>query len=379
MLLRLLLGALIFSFLPLAWAQSPALDLREQVFDIPLSVTGLDGITISGTFKLSTFRPAGDGPFPVIVLNHGRSDGKEDRRLPARARFEISARYFVRRGFVVASPTRLGYGETVEIGDPEASGPGCAGRDYRPQFEIGADHVIASLDRLKQEDWANTQRVVVMGISVGGLVSIGAVARRHPGIVAGINVAGGSGGNPVDHPGQPCSADRMAIIMAGLAHPANPPMLWMYAENDLFFGPLVARAWHSIYQVNGGRADFESLPPLFKDGHEFMGRGYDYWQPITDRWLAQFGFNTPGVIARPTATDFSALDEISALPYVDQSGRDSYAKFLDTALPRAFAISESGKVGFAQGDNALSQAIGNCQRSTGETCRLYAVDMDIVW
>jgi hypothetical protein len=49
------------------------------------------------------------------------------------------------------------------------------------------------------------------------------------------------------------------------------------------------------------------------------------------------------------------------------------------APPRAFAVSTRGGFGFARGDYAAGRALGNCQRSNGNTCALYAVNHDVVW
>lgn len=58
-----------------AVAQSPLVgddtplraDLNEAVHFIPVTVTGLHGLTRSGLFVVTSYRPSGPGSFPVIV------------------------------------------------------------------------------------------------------------------------------------------------------------------------------------------------------------------------------------------------------------------------------------------------------------------------
>jgi hypothetical protein len=58
---------------------------------------------------------------------------------------------------------------------------------------------------------------------------------------------------------------------------------------------------------------------------------------------------------------------------------DIYQRFLSAKSPKAIAIGSGGRMGFASGDDAMSNALGFCQRRTGQPCKLYAVDDDVVW
>lgn len=82
------------------------------------------------------------------------------------------------------------------------------------------------------------------------------------------------------------------------------------------------------------------------------------------------------------------LDIISALnaesvPYLDQSGRAEFKRFLDASFPRYFAISASGAFGLSVGDDSSEKdAISACEtrrQLKGERCRLYAVNKKVVW
>src|SRR5947199_345125 len=120
--MRALLLALLFATASLAHgADEPALvaALNETVFKLPVSVQDWHGKTISGDMVVTQFTPAGAGPFPIAVLIHGRAIDRSDTK---RYRYLDAASYFVRRGFAVWVPTRLGYGDAGSAVDPEASG-----------------------------------------------------------------------------------------------------------------------------------------------------------------------------------------------------------------------------------------------------------------
>src|SRR6266478_5394364 len=54
------------------------------------------------------YKPDGDGPFPVVVYNHGSRAGRERRAVP----FEYIGRLLTRAGYAVLVPERRGYGRS---------------------------------------------------------------------------------------------------------------------------------------------------------------------------------------------------------------------------------------------------------------------------
>ena len=51
------------------------------------------------------------------------------------------------------------------------------------------------------------------------------------------------GGNPRNL-GQPCNPERLGELIEHYGRTTRGPTLWIYAENDDWFGPGVARDWH---------------------------------------------------------------------------------------------------------------------------------------
>jgi len=372
----------LFACLGLAQAaatdESLHLDIHEGIIRVPFTAADFNGKQTTGDIVITHFRPDGEGPFPLVVISHGRDS--KTRAQMARARFESAARYFVRKGFAVAVPTRLGYSETAALGDPEASGI-CDKARFAPALEASSSEIEASVIRMQQERWVQANHVLLLGQSVGGISTVAAASRNIPGMLAAINFAGGHGGDPEKHPGVPCNPKTLEAVFDTFGQKAHVPMLWIYTENDQYFSPTYSRSWHATYVTAGGKAEYRLLPAFRENGHTLFANGNDLWQPIVDTWLAGFGFSRPGVLARPPINPNTRVDEADRVPYLSAKSKDTgYADFLAKPAPRAFAINAKGNWGWASGeDDLLSRALANCQKKSGVPCKLYAVDNDVIW
>jgi dienelactone hydrolase len=81
----------------------------------------------------------------------------------------------------------------------------------------------------------------------------------------------------------------------------------------------------------------------------------------------------------PSSTQFASIDDVNAVPFLNDRGRDGYRKFLNMRRPRAFAIAaDGGWDAAALGPDPLAYALNACDR-LHRGCRLYAVDGDVVW
>ena len=357
---------------PEVWAK----DLREELVRVDVTVKDLYGRQETRAMPITVFRPAGDGPHPLVVFNHGRAV-QAKRAAQGRARDEHTARYLVGKGFVVMQPTRIGYWETYGDFDPEDAGP-CNAMRHGPMSDAAADQVLATVRYAASLPYVDVSRWVVAGQSVGGLTSVATVARQPEGLVGGINFAGGTGGNPETRNGNPCGAKALGQYWGGLAKPGLAPMLWLYWQNDGYWGAEHPRQWHQAWQASGGKAAFHSLAPIEGDGHSGQSRDMDQWLPLVDAFLNRLGFTQPAIVAKPAVNPGLAVTDVSAVPISASARVAGYEKFLAAPSPRAFAVGQKGAWGYATGDYVTGRALGFCQRS-GQPCQLYAVDSDVVW
>ncbi|WP_323493727.1 MULTISPECIES: prolyl oligopeptidase family serine peptidase [unclassified Undibacterium] len=262
-------------------------ELNESVTSMDIAVRDMFNRQITGKVVITQFKPDGDGPFPILILNHGRSG--TNRAEPPRFRYTQQVRYFVQRGFAVFVPTRIGYGEMGVSPDPEESGS-CNRKNYAPMAEAASAEILEVLAYAKKQSYVDSSLVLIVGQSVGGYSTVATVAKNPSGLIAAINFAGGSGGDPVTHPGEPCEGYKLEKMYASFGETSKAPMLWIYTENDQYFSPTYSRAWHAAFVKAGGKADYKLLPSFGKDGHSLFAAGIKIWEPLVSEFLDVNGF-----------------------------------------------------------------------------------------
>lgn len=250
----------------------------------PHSETVVRAPVVSGVeqayIDVTVFRPEGAGPFPVVVLSHGSPRSAEDRRREGRQRLAAQSERFLAMGYAVLVPTRRGYGGS---GGKWAEAYGsCGDPDYHSAGLETARDLRAAVDAIRGEPWADTTRVVLAGQSAGGFGSVAASATDFEGLVAVVNFAGGRGSMGPDNV---CGAGRLVEAMGRYGQRAKVPELWIYSENDRFFGPSLARRMHEAFTRTGGNAELFQAPATGLDGHGYFARAMDDWAPRVAAFL----------------------------------------------------------------------------------------------
>ncbi len=276
------------------WLASTAACARivEQQIDVPVSVQDMYGKLIEQPIRVTLFfDDVMPRPRPVMVINHGRRAAGEERAAYGRVRYPEASLHFARAGFIVAVPTRAGYG--VSGGeDPEYSGS-CGRNRYPPGYLAAAGQTEAVLQAVYARPNVRRDRSVVLGQSYGGATAITVASRQVAGVVAAVNIAGGGGGDPKTHPGVPCSADLLEDLFASYGPGARMPTLWVYTENDQYFGAVHPRNWFKAFRAAGGNGEMVQFPPHGDDGHSLFTRFPAVWQPVVDDFLRRQGFPIP--------------------------------------------------------------------------------------
>ena len=120
---------------------------------------------------------------------------------------------------------------------------------------------------MQQRPFVAKDRSVVIGQSYGGATAVTVASLNPPGVVAAINFAGGGGGNPKTQPERPCAPNRLETMFGQYGATAKLPMLWVYTENDQYFGPKHPKEWFEAFRKAGGNGEFIQFPPHGSDGH----------------------------------------------------------------------------------------------------------------
>ena len=90
-------------------------------------------------------------------------------------------------------------------------------------------------------------------------------------------------------------------------------------------------------------------------------------------------FVLPPRATRLFATHFARIDDVAAVPWLNDKGQAAYRNFLAHAPPRAFVLGMAGEnVAAFGGDDPLTRAMTICLNAK-LTCRPYAVNNNVVW
>src|SRR3954471_24494198 len=332
------------------------------------------------TITATVLRPEGQGPYGAVVLNHGVSASARERARESSDLLINAAAVFARRGYVVVMPLRRGFGTT---GGEMAEDPGsCSNPDYFTAEGKAAEDVMAAYNYARKLPYVDGSRMILAGQSAGGMVSLFTAGTRAPqGLVAVLSFAGGRGGDPDSSPGVPCAVEPVAKVLDKIGKTTRVPVLFNYSENDMFFSPKTTRLWFERYVAGGANAEYALQPAFGKDGHYMFSDvvGVRYWLPTVEKFFARNGLSFDRLDASdPERQTLLSLDR---LPNVQSEGcKGLYRAFLESPGPRAYAVSEDGRCGFAGGlRDARESAMRQCGSVAKGACTLYAVDDAVIW
>jgi len=231
-------------------------------------------------------RPVGDGPFPLVIMNHGVSLKPTDRSFFPLVEFRDAAKWFATRGYLVVAPVGTGYGAAaIDIPERALFGPffSKVGKCTNPNFH-DAGLAVAQVD-LWIIDFLAAEKVV--GQSAGGWASIALSSVNPPQVKAIITFAAGRGGRVGGKPNNNCAPHKLVEATADFGRTSRLPMLWIYIENDTFFGPDLSKRMHAAFTAAGGRAEYHLMPPFGNEGHFFIGSpdAIPLWSPLVTKFL----------------------------------------------------------------------------------------------
>lgn len=268
-----------------ARAQSP------ETVQLPVQVKGS-----SVVMHLQYFKPQGPGPFPVVIHLHGRGVNRDERAAMRQAVPSSHAQWWLSRGVAVVAPVRVGYGETggPDLEDTGArwEGSRCTGQpDFSRVAWAARDAAAIAHDWVQNQSWASRDRILVEGYSFGGLAALAVAGLDLAGLRGVINFSGGTAGNPIDSPGRSCRPDLMASTMEVLGAQSRVPSLWLYADNDPFWGPDAPREWNAAFRRARGVTLFARLAPLpGMNGHDLMAEAPQLWSRYVIAFVRHTGF-----------------------------------------------------------------------------------------
>jgi dienelactone hydrolase len=283
---------------------------------------------------------------------------------------------FVKRGYAVMVPMRQGFANSTG----RYRDYGC---DMTANGYSQANDILDALRYAREQPWIDADHIVIAGQSYGGLATIALSGKELPGVRGLLNFAGGLKDNS-----NRC-AWRSSLVSAFATYGTNGkiPSLWMYGENDSLFGPDLAARMHAAFEQAGGNARLVEYPAFKRDAHGMLASrdGEKIWLGEADKFLEEVGMPTKILYdvpekPEPAETRFAALDNIDAVPFLSENGRQAYHEYLSKMTPRAFALSPSGAWCWAEeGEDPDARALATCSAKSDQPCKLYSIDQRVVW
>jgi len=258
--------------------------LQEEVWALPLPVPTIAYVV----------RPVGDGPFPLAIMNHGVSLDPVQRSFFPLVEFRDAAMWFARRGYFVVAPVGTGYGASaVDVPERGIYGPffskigKCSNPNFRDAGLAVAQVNLWIIEHLTELKRIVPDNVIVIGQSAGGWASIALSSVNPPPVKAIITFAAGRGGRVDGKPNNNCAPDKLVQATGEFGRTSRVPMLWLYIENDTFFGPELSKRMHAAFTAAGGNAEYHLFPPHGGDGHFFVGAAdaIPIWAPVVSAFL----------------------------------------------------------------------------------------------
>jgi dienelactone hydrolase len=360
------LVSVVLALLLFAVGLAGAQDLVENGFRIPAKGAGKKGL------EAVMVRPNEPGPHPLAVLTHGAP--RESSNRPGMSPWQMipQAREFARRGWTTVIVMRRGYGDSG--GGFAEDGQACTSHaDYYDAGKESAKDLRESIAYLSTLPEVDPSRIISVGISAGGFATVALTAEPPPGLVAAISFAGGRGSRKPD---EVCNPDVLIRAFHSFGEKSRIPMLWVYSENDHFFGPRIAQAFYEAFAQAGGKANFLHAQPFRNDGHGlFSLGGIAIWTAMVDDFL-----KAQNLTLRTTLLSLPEPPDVAPPAELKSAGREEFRKFLTLPPYKAFAVSTEGHIGYAFGrrseKDAEKVAMNHCEDNSTrrEHCTLVPVD-----
>jgi len=350
-----------------------ATKLPEEVVFVPKKL-----LIGSVTLETTIFKPDGEGPFPLVLINHGKSSGIS--QMQERYRPMSPVRYFLERNYAVFVPMRQGFsksGGNYSDGNCSMAANGAnQAEDIQPVIEYA--HSLPFIDKTK---------TLIVGQSHGGWTTLAYGANEPDKSVQGlVNFAGGLRN-------QSCGGWESDLYRTAATFGQNTtiPTLWFYGDNDSYFSRDVSDAMFKNYQKGNPKSQFVAYGLFGSDSHGlFTNRdGRVIWEPYLTKFLVSINMPSKVINGKyaptpptpyPSKSDFAPIGDIDKVPYIKENGKEAYRLFLTKSFPRVFVISEKGNYAWEfGGEDPIDGALTRCESRANMKCKVYAVDDFVVW
>ena len=245
----------------------------------------------SGKLRLKAYlwKPAGAGPFPAVLFNHGSGGEDADHTagmLITQSAF-VLAPFFIKHGYAFLYPFRRGHGPSASqapfMQDVLHREEVARGKDARQHLQFvlltteQLEDVMAALVFLKTVPGIDSQRIAIAGNSFGGQLTLLA-AERDKTVRAAVTFAAAAG-----------SWDRSPELrerLTSAVHNSNAAIMLTHAEND--FGTTAGSALAAELKRLNKPYVLKIYPPVGltnDDGHNNLYEDIPAWESEVFQFL----------------------------------------------------------------------------------------------
>lgn len=258
-----------------------------------------------GKIRLVTFvyRPLKTDRREVALFSHGSTGGEiRSPKEPWEGPPLSVIRFFISRGYTVVAPMRRGRAESSGTYVEECAI--YAGQCTLAQQTAMLDRTVreAMLDTLAVIDQVvlgrivpRTSKLLFVGVSRGGFLSLLLAAERPRQTRAVINFVGGwlSVGEKYSDADnrQRMSAQTERFAKAGRGRQA--PSLWIYAARDELYGESVTREFFRAYQEAGGSGEYVFIREHALPNGHLIAASLPAWQAAAGAFLTNLEKEAP--------------------------------------------------------------------------------------
>ena len=227
------------------------------------------------------YKPAGTGPFPTVLYNHGSSPGMVNNQA-----FDLIGPLFNARGWAFFAPYRRGQGTSSDAGpyimdEVEAArargGQELGGRTMARLLSTEQlQDQLAALAWLKKQPFARSTQIAVMGNSFGGVEAV--LGAEQVGYCAAVDASGGA-------ESWDSSPDLRNVMLHAVQH-STVAIFFFQAEND--YNLAASRTLYAAMRRVKRPAEIRIYPPYGNGpagGHSFTYRGASIWIDDVVRFL----------------------------------------------------------------------------------------------
>ncbi|MEP3196957.1 MAG: alpha/beta hydrolase [Lentilitoribacter sp.] len=261
----------------IAWINSETKILPVQLFEDDKQIQ----------LETVIFKPKGEGPFPLAVINHGSTgNGRDVNSFKNTWVNTWLADVLNEHGYIAAFPQRRGRGNSTGLYDEGFHENRDEGYSCNSAISIaGADRALedlnAAIAALQLENDVNSGPVLLAGQSRGGALSIAYAGVHNDQVNGVINFVGGWSGELCE------TAQEINHNIFKRGGDFTGDTLWLYGQQDVFYSIEHSRSNFDAFTEAGGIGEFLDYKIRGENNGHWLMFIPPLWQAQLERYLSQ--------------------------------------------------------------------------------------------